>query len=98
MVKFKQKCMLCRKNYALIESRRQKPICTECQTKDFNKPIDDPKFKKLFDIDTSLYEKSYFLRDIKSAYLRFGNLTERQIDAFEKVAEEMSKKEKEKKE
>lgn len=97
MVLYKQRCMLCRKNMALITSGRQKPICTPCQTRDFGKPITDPTFKKLFDIEPALYDQSSFLRDIKAAYLRFGNLTERQIEAFTRVAKEMKQGKKEKK-
>ncbi len=91
-IKYKQRCFICRKNMALIESRYQKAICIPCQTRDFNKPITDPKFKKLFNIDEELYQKNYFLRDIKSKYLRFGNLTEKQISAFKKVAKELKQK------
>jgi len=91
MVLYKQRCMLCKKNMVLITSGRQKPICVPCQTRDFDKPITDPVFKKLFDIEPALYEQSSFLRDIKAAYLRFGALTERQVEVFKKVAKEMKR-------
>lgn len=82
--------MVCKKTMVIMKSRRQKPICTPCQFRgvDDSKPITDPAMKKLFDIDPQLYEKSYFLRDIKAKYLRFGNLTEKQIEVFQKVADE----------
>jgi probable phosphoglycerate mutase len=57
--------------------------------KEINAPIDDPKFKKLFDIDQKYYEESSFLRSIKGNYLRFGSLSERQIETFKRVSEEM---------
>jgi hypothetical protein len=90
MVEYKELCMLCKKTRVLIKSRRQKAICTACQFRgiDDSKPITDPAMKKLFDIDPQLYEASYFLRDIKAKYLRFGSLTEKQIEVFAKVAAE----------
>ncbi len=66
--------------------------------RDINKPITEPKFKKLFDIDKNLYEKSSFLRNIKSSYLRFGGLSDKQIEMFKKVAAELKKKGREPKE
>ena len=60
--------------------------------KEISKPIKDPKFKKLFDIDNSLYEKSGFLRNIKASYLRFQNLSDKQIEMFKKVVDEVKKK------
>jgi hypothetical protein len=89
MVEYKEKCMLCKKTMVLMRSKRQKPICTPCQFKGVDdKEITDPTFKKMFDIDPRLYEKSYFLRDIKAKYLRFGNLSEKQVEVFKKVADE----------
>ena len=60
--------------------------------KEISRPIEDPKMKELFDIDTKLYEQSSFLRNIKSSYLHFGNLSEKQVEMFRKVAEEMKTK------
>jgi hypothetical protein len=89
MVEYKEKCMLCKKAMVLIRSKRQKPICTPCQFKGVDdKPITDPEMKQLFDIDPRLYERSYFLRDIKAKYLRFGNLSEKQLEVFKKVVQE----------
>lgn len=77
----------------LIRSKRQKAVCIACQFRGVDdKPITDPEMKKLFDIDAKLYERSYFLRDIKAKYLRFGNLTEKQIEVFRKVATEEGQK------
>jgi len=89
MVEYKERCMICKKTMVMMKSRRQKPICTPCQFRGTeDKPITDPDMQKLFGIDPRLYESSYFLRDIKAKYLRFGNLTEKQIEVFKKVAEE----------
>ena len=48
--------------------------------------------KKLFDIPESFYKENSFLRDIKINYLRFGNLSEKQIEAFKKVVNDMNEK------
>lgn len=90
---YKQKCIVCRKNHALITWKSRAPVCTECKMRDINKPIKDEKFRKLFDIESSLYEKSGFLRNIKASYLHFGTLTEKQTEMFKKVAEELKNKE-----
>ena len=89
--KYKQLCAICRKNHVLISTRNQFPICTSCSMKQISKPIEDEKFKKLFDIDEKLYEESSFLRSIKSNYLRFGSLSEKQIEVFKRVAEELKR-------
>ena len=92
MPAYKQRCMICKKNMVLIKSYRTKPICEACQMKDINAPVTDPKYKKLFDIDVELYKKSDFLRRIKSYYLRFETLSERQIEVFQKVVKDLTEK------
>ena len=87
--KYKQLCAICRKNHVLISSRNQFPICTSCSMKQINQPITDETFRKLFEIDQKLYEESSFLRSIKSNYLRFGSLSEKQIEVFKKVVAEL---------
>ena len=57
--------------------------------KKINQPIEDPKYKELFNIPVELYEKSSFLRNIKESYLRFDSLTEKQIETFKKVVKEL---------
>lgn len=89
---YKQKCIICKKNHALITWKNRTPVCVECKLKEINKPIEDPKFRKLFDIDKKLYEQSSFLRNIKSNYLRYGSLSDKQIEVFSKVAEEVKNK------
>jgi hypothetical protein len=56
--------------------------------KDISDEITDPKWKKFFDIDPALYEKSSFLRSIKRNYLRQGTLTTKQKEMFLKVVKE----------
>ena len=87
--KYKQLCAICRKSHVLISSGNQFPICTACSMRQIDKPIEDVTFKKLFDIDQKLYESSSFLRSIKSNYIRFGSLSEKQIETFKKVAAEL---------
>ncbi|MBI2142823.1 hypothetical protein HYU20_00590 [Candidatus Woesearchaeota archaeon] len=88
--KYKQLCAICRKNHVLISARGQFPICTACSMRQISQPITDEKFRKLFDIDNKLYEESSFLRSIKSNYLRFGSLSEKQVETFKRVAEELA--------
>lgn len=92
MVEYKELCMVCKKARVLMTSRKQRPICVACQFRGLDKPITDPVFKKLFDIDSRLYDQNYFLRDIKAKYLRFGTLSEKQIEVFERVAKEQGEK------
>ena len=87
--KYKQLCAICKKNHVLIISRNQFPICTSCSMKQINQPITDETFRKLFDIDQKLYEESSFLRSIKSNYLRFGSLSDKQVEVFKKVVAEL---------
>lgn len=75
-------------------SSRQFPKCVECDMKgiatlEAENPITNSKMKKLLDVPTKLYEESSFLRSIKSNYLRFGNLSEKQVEAFKKVVKEL---------
>lgn len=44
--------------------------------------------KKLFDIPEEYYKKNAFLRSIKSNYLKFGKLSDKQIEYFEKTVKE----------
>ena len=54
--------------------------------------IKDPKMKKMFDIPEEFYKKNMFLRSIKINYLRFGKLSEKQIEAFKKTVKKMKEK------
>ncbi len=88
-VKFQQRCVRCRKNLVPMHSGRQFPICSQCQMKEINQPIESKKMAKFFDIPLTLYEQSSFLRSIKSQYLRFGSLTTAQRSTFIKVVKEL---------
>ena len=90
-VRYKQKCFKCKKNYVLVGRGQRFAVCYDCQKDELNKPIKDPEMKKMFDIPEDFYRKNSFLRSIKSNYLRFEKLSEKQIAAFKKTVEEMKK-------
>ncbi len=73
----------------LITSRNQFPICYDCQKTELHSTIRNPKMKKFFDIPEELYKNSAFLRSIKINYLRFGDLSEKQVDCFKKTVKDM---------
>jgi hypothetical protein len=54
-----------------------------------NQKITDPEMKKLFSIPEEYYKHNYFLRSIKLNYLRYQNLSEKQISAFKKTIEQV---------
>ncbi|MBT5342617.1 hypothetical protein HOL59_03465 [Candidatus Woesearchaeota archaeon] len=87
--KFKQKCAMCKTDWVIMFSARQFPICVKCHMKQIEKEIKDPKMKKFFDIPQKFYEENSFLRNIKQAYIRFDNLSEKQVEAFKKTVKEM---------
>src|SRR3989344_3921690 len=89
MVVYKQRCIRCKKNFALILSRRQFPLCTECDMKEIDDPIEDEEMCAFFDIKREFYEQTPFLRSIKKNYLRYGALTPKQREIFLKVVEEL---------
>ena len=63
----------------LISAYRQVPVCVQCKMREIDKPITEKKVKKLFDISKELYEASSFLMGIKSNYLRYGKLSDKQV-------------------
>jgi hypothetical protein len=86
MAMYQQKCTRCRKNWVTISGRsRGYPVCYECEKNELKGEIKDPKMKRMFNIPHKFYKQSSFLRDIKINYLRFGRLSERQIEAFKKA-------------
>jgi hypothetical protein len=89
MVRFKQLCNKCKKNYVVISSRNDFAMCYDCQKTDLNQPIKDSKMKKLFDIPEEFYKNNLFLRNIKMYYIRFGKLSDKQIEFFKKSVEKM---------
>ena len=88
---FKQKCNKCKKNYILTTSSQTYVICYDCQKNSLMEEIKDPVFEKLFDIPEDYYKENAFLRNIKLNYLRYNNLTEKQIAALKKAVEKMKK-------
>jgi len=90
MTQYKQICFRCKKNYVLVNRSNEKFVsCYDCQKEELNKPIKDVEMKKLFDIPEEFYKTNAFLRNIKVAYLRFGKLSEKQVDAFKRTVEKM---------
>lgn len=87
--RYQQRCVKCRKNMVMMYSAKQFPICAECQLKEINQPISNKTMTRFFNIPHDLYEKSQFLRSVKSQYLRFGSLSPAQKDTFKKVVKEL---------
>lgn len=89
MAQYKQKCIRCKKNYVLISHRQRYPMCYDCQKGELEGEIKDPKMKRMLGIPHKLYKENSFLRSIKINYLKYGQLTEKQIAAFKKVVKKM---------
>lgn len=79
----------------MVSRGAQFVTCYPCQKAEMSGEIKDPKLKKMFNIPEELYMKNAFLRDIKIKYLRFGTLSDKQIEIFKKVAKELTEKNKE---
>ena len=92
--KFKYLCVKCKNNFVEMASRRQIPVCYECQKLELSKEIKEPNMKKMFDIPEAYYKKNQFLRTIKISYLRYKDLSDRQISAFKEVVESLKAEEK----
>lgn len=90
-IRFKQKCSRCGKNYVKVSRRQHYVLCYDCQKGELNHEIKDSKMKKFFDIPKEFYRENAFLRSIKVNYLRYGRLSERQIETFKKAVEKMRK-------
>lgn len=87
-LKFKKKCNVCKENWVLVR-HREYTICTPCHMKQiFSEEITDKKYKFL-NISKELYEQSRFLRNIRQSYIRYKELTEKQIDAFKKTVKDV---------
>ena len=63
----------------------------ECEMKTVNEPVEDAKFVKMFDIPLEWYKENPFLRSVRYQYGRFGDLSDKQIEAFKKTVKEMKK-------
>ena len=92
--KYKKKCILCKKNYVLVDERsRRPPICYECEKAQMKGEIEDPNLKKLLDIPEEYYKQSSFLRRIKIHCRKYNELSKKQIAAFKKVLKQLKDKE-----
>lgn len=91
MVKYKQRCGKCRKNYVIVGGREKYALCYDCQKKHLHGEIKSAKMRKMFDIPEKYYKENLFLRNIKIYYLKFGSLSEKQVKAFKKVVGELGK-------
>ena len=89
MIQYKKKCSRCKKNFVTVSRRNPYAVCYECEKKQMQGEIEDPEMKKLFDIPEKYYKENPFLRDIKINYMRYGKLSEKQIEAFKKVVDQM---------
>jgi len=89
---YKMLCCRCKKVYELVTWKQKFVICYACQKKELHSKIKDPEMKKLFDIPEDFYKKNGFLRNIKINYIRYGELSERQIEAFKKTVKLLKSK------
>ena len=94
-IKYKSKCISCKKNYVLMTYKQRYPICYDCQKKELEGKIKDPKMKRLFNIPEEFYKQNSFLRSIKINYLKYGELSKKQIDTFKEVVKKLKNPEKE---
>jgi hypothetical protein len=93
MVQFKQKCYRCKTNYVVTSSRGDRfPVCYECEKNSMQGEIKDPQIKKLLDIPEHYYKESSFLRSIKINALRYGSLSEKQVEVFKSVVDKLKNK------
>lgn len=85
-IKYKQLCSKCKSQYVNVRTfKQQYLVCYDCQKDDLKGEVKDPEMKKLFDIPDDYYKENTFLGNIKINYLRFQNLSEKQIEAFKKA-------------
>ena len=94
LIKYKQRCNHCKKNFVTTTSNQNYVLCYECQKDELVGVIKDKKMIKLFNIPEDFYRENLFLRNIKANYIKFGDLSEKQIEAFKKVVENIKKEKK----
>ncbi len=74
----------------MVRSGRSRfAVCIECEMREIKKPVNDAMYKKLFDIPSDWYKENHFLRSVRFQYGRYGDLSEKQIEAFKKTVKEM---------
>jgi len=87
--KYKEKCRRCKKNYVTVTWKQRYPLCYDCQKNEMSGEIKNAKMKRLFNIPEDFYKENAFLRSIKINYLRFGKLSDKQIDAFKETVKKL---------
>jgi len=92
-IRYKKKCVRCKKNYVIATTRSGYIECYECQKPQLEGAIKNPKMKKLFDIPDQYLKDNWFIRTIKINYLRYGQLSEKQIEAVQKAIQKMKDEE-----
>lgn len=93
-ISYKHKCSRCKTNYVKVIWKQRYPVCYECQKRELDGEIKDPKMKKLFDIPEEYYKENAFLRDLKITYLQYRNLTDKQIQALKKTIQKIKEEKK----
>ena len=94
-IKYKQKCAKCRDNYVTVTWRSGKyVVCYDCQKKEMEGEVTDPKLKRLLKIPEEFYKNNAFLRSIKINAIRYGKLSEKQIEYFKKAVKKMKEADK----
>ena len=69
--------------------KQRYPVCYECQKKELEGKIKDPKMKRLFNVSEEFYKQNSFLRSIKINYLKYGELSDKQIKTFKEVVKKL---------
>ena len=85
MVKYKQKCGRCKKNYTMSLRSQAFVMCADCHEPLINKPIEDADMKAFFEQADDIYDRDAYLRTVKMNYLKYGNITDYQRTQFLKV-------------
>ena len=89
-MQFKTKCSFCKKEWVLSK-RGEYPLCVDCHMRIiYGEEITDKKYEFL-EIDKKYYRKSRFLRNIRQAYIRYHELTDKQKEAFLKTVQDVKK-------
>ena len=73
----------------ITNSSNRYPICYECEKADLKGTVKDPKMKKLLNIPEEFYKENSFLRSIKINCIKYGKLTEKQVEYFKKAVDKM---------
>mgnify|MGYP001562870803 FL=1 len=75
----------------VVTAKTRFTVCYDCQKDELQGEIKNPKMKDMFNIPEEFYKDSLFLRNIKINYLKFGKLSDKQIEWFKRVVEDMKK-------